>query len=103
MDSVIHVVCSLCVCGVHGDDRSAVKMMRVAKGSGRLINGGSNICVTGNLSKLLDVENIIPIDISVTLEGTSSSLDNRSPSVAYCLSLSPMVLFTTKRAFIVPI
>jgi hypothetical protein len=76
MDSVTHVVCSPCICGVHGNDRSAIKIMRVAKGSGKMINSRSNICVTGNLSKLLDVEDVIPIGISVTLEGTSSSFDD---------------------------
>jgi hypothetical protein len=77
MDSVTHVVCSLRVFGVRGDDRSAIKIMCVAKGSGILIDGRSNICVTGNLSKLLDVEDIIPINISVVLKGTSFSLDNK--------------------------
>jgi hypothetical protein len=77
MDSVIYVVCSPRICGVPGDDRSAVTIMHVAKGSGRLIDSGSNICVTGNLSKLLNVEDIIPINISVALEGTSFSLDDK--------------------------
>ncbi len=77
MDSVTHVVCSLCICGVRGNDRSAVSIMRLAKGGGKLINGGSNICVMGILTILLNVENILPIDISLALDGTSSSLDDK--------------------------
>jgi hypothetical protein len=77
MDSVTHVVCSLHVCGVRGNARSTVKTIRGAKGGGKLINSGSNICVTGDSSILLDVENIMPINISVALKGTSSSLDDK--------------------------
>jgi hypothetical protein len=43
--------------------------------NGNLINGGSNVCVTGDLNFLLDVVDIAPIDISVMLSGSSSSLN----------------------------
>jgi hypothetical protein len=41
-----------------------------------MVNGGSNVCVTGDLGILLDVVNIDPIQISVALEGAPASLDN---------------------------
>jgi hypothetical protein len=44
--------------------------------NGNLINGGSNICITGDLHILLDVDDITPIDILVALNGKSSSLDD---------------------------
>ena len=51
--------------------------MRVAEGGGKLIDGRSNICAMGDLSKLLNVEDITAINISVAFEGTSSSLDGK--------------------------
>jgi hypothetical protein len=77
MDSVTHVVCSPRVCGVRSDDVSSVKILRVSNKSGHLIDGGSNICITGNLHTLLDVTNIAPIDISVALDGAPSTADDR--------------------------
>jgi hypothetical protein len=40
-----------------------------------MINGGSNVCVTGDLSSLLNVVDIKPITISVALEGFPTSYD----------------------------
>ena len=77
MDSVRHVVCTPRVCGVRSDDVSSVKILRVCNKSGPLINGGSNVCVTGDLHALLDVLDIPPIDISVALDGAPSSVDDR--------------------------
>jgi hypothetical protein len=39
---------------------------------GRLIDGGANICITGDLDSLFDVLAIPPLSISVAVEGTSS-------------------------------
>jgi hypothetical protein len=39
---------------------------------GRLIDGGANICITGDLDSLFDVVAIPPLSISVAVEGTSS-------------------------------
>jgi hypothetical protein len=39
---------------------------------GRLIDGGANICITGDLDSLFDVVTIPPLAISVAVEGTSS-------------------------------
>jgi hypothetical protein len=50
------------------------KILCVIESSGKLIDGGSNVCITGNL---LDVSDIAPIDISMALDGASTSLDDR--------------------------
>ena len=68
MDSVTHVICPLRVCGVKGDDPSSVKVLRLSNTADTLIDGGSNVCVTGNLLALLDVCDITPIHISVALD-----------------------------------
>jgi hypothetical protein len=52
MDSVTNVVCSPRVCGVKGDDMSSIKILRVSDTGGNLIDGGSNVCVTGDLHAL---------------------------------------------------
>ena len=77
MDSVTHVVCSPRVCGVKGDDMFSVKILRVTDTTGNLIDGGSNVCVTGDLNNLLDVTDITPIDISVALDGVPTSVDDK--------------------------
>ena len=56
---------------------SSVKILRVSDTVGNLINGGSNVCVTGDLHNLLDVTDITPIDISVALDGVPSSVDDK--------------------------
>ena len=57
------------MCGVRGDDMTSVRILRVAETNGKLIDGGSNVCVTGDITILLDVSDIDPIDISVALDG----------------------------------
>jgi hypothetical protein len=56
---------------------TSVKILRVSDTAGTLIDGGSNICVTGDLNTLLDVTNITPNDISVALDGVPSSVDDK--------------------------
>jgi hypothetical protein len=56
---------------------TSVKILRVSDTAGTLIDGGSNVCVTGDLNTLLDVTNITPIDISVELDGVPSSVDDK--------------------------
>ena len=41
-----------------------------------MIDGGSNVCVIGDLDSLLDAVDIAPITISIALEGTPSSYDD---------------------------
>ncbi len=40
-----------------------------------IVDGGSNVCVTGDLGILLDVIDINPVAISVALDGGPLSLD----------------------------
>ena len=70
-DGVTHVICEPCVCGLRGDSTSAVTLREDP-----LVDGGSNICVTGDLGILLDVVDIQPISISVAIEGMPTSLDD---------------------------
>jgi len=49
MDSVTHVVCHPRVCGVNRDDMSSVKILHVSDTASTLIDGGSNVCATGDL------------------------------------------------------
>jgi hypothetical protein len=41
-----------------------------------MVDGGSNICVTGDIGLLLDIVDIEPFAISVALEGAPSSYDD---------------------------
>ncbi len=41
-----------------------------------MVDGGSNVCITGNLGCLVDVSDIEPITISVALKGGPASYDN---------------------------
>jgi hypothetical protein len=54
-----------------------LKFLQITNTAGSLIDGGSNICVTGDLHTLLDVTNIAPMDISVALDGVPSFDDNK--------------------------
>jgi hypothetical protein len=42
----------------------------------KLIDGGTNICVTGDLSTLVNVEEIPPMPISVAIAGDAISSDD---------------------------
>ena len=75
MDSVTHVVCSPGVCGVHGDS-SSIKLHNNMLKAQKMVNGGSNVCVTGDIGLLLDVVDIDPFAISVALKGAPSSYDD---------------------------
>ncbi len=41
-----------------------------------MVDGGSNICVTGDLAALLDVVDIAPIEILVAIKGAPTTLDD---------------------------
>jgi len=75
-DSVTHVMCTPRVCGLRGDAKSSVKICPIQRGPDRMVDGGSNVCVTGDLGSLLDVIDIDPIPISVAIEGSTSSFDD---------------------------
>jgi hypothetical protein len=75
-DSVTHVVCTPRVCGLRGDSMSSVTICTIKRGPDRMVDGGANVCVTGDIGSLLDVTDIDPIPISVAIEGSASSFDN---------------------------
>jgi hypothetical protein len=70
-DSVSHVVCTLRVCGLRGDAKSSVTICPATRAPDRMVDGGSNVCVTGDLESLLDVINNDPIPILVAIEGSA--------------------------------
>lgn len=81
MDSVTRVVGLPHLYGLKGDEGSYVKVMRsMAQGDAldapSLMDGGANICITGILSLLVDVEPIPPLPISVAMTSGTFSLDD---------------------------
>jgi hypothetical protein len=52
-----------------------------------MVDGGSNVCITGNLGVLLDVKDIAPIQISVMLKNASASFDD-------CITKRGLLLLT---------
>ena len=100
LDSVTHVVCSPRVCGITSDELTSVKILRLTDTAGTLIDGGSNVCVTGDLHTLLDVTDITPVSISVALDGVPSSVDDKITKAVSCLLPFRMAPHTTKHASI---
>ena len=81
MDSVTRVVGLPRVYGLKGDEGSSVKVMRSVglldpRDHPSLMDGGANICITGILGLLVDVETIPPLPISVATTSDSISLDD---------------------------
>jgi hypothetical protein len=81
MDSVTRVVGLPRVYGLKGDEGSYVKVMRSVGhldtlDHPSLMDGGANICITGILSLLVDVETIPPLPISVATTSGSFSMDD---------------------------
>jgi hypothetical protein len=81
MDSVTRVVGLPQVYGLKEDEGSYVKVMRTTgrldpRDHPSLMDGGANICITGILGLLVDVETIPPLPISVTTTSGSFSMDN---------------------------
>ena len=74
--SVHRVTSNPRVLGFHGGARSyaRINLTALAKSAttGSLIDGGANICITGDLNSLFDVVAIPPLSISVAVEGDSS-------------------------------
>ena len=65
-DSITHVVCSARVCGLCGDPSSIVAQESPST-KPNLVDGGANICITGELGLLLKVVDIPPSKIAVAL------------------------------------
>ena len=81
MDSVTRVVGLPRVYGLKGDEGSYVKVMRTAgrldpRDHPSLMDRGANICITGILGLLVDVEPIPPLPISVATTSGSFSMDD---------------------------
>jgi hypothetical protein len=75
-NSVTHIVCSPRVCRVHADRLSFITIYSDLGLATRMVDGGSNVCVTGNVGSLVDVVDIDPITILVVLEGALASYDD---------------------------
>ncbi len=73
--SVTYVSASPRMCGLTSADTSLVRLVP-PDNSCLLIDGGSNICVTGDANLLVDSVDIPPVTISVALEGGPSSFDD---------------------------
>jgi hypothetical protein len=65
-DSVVHVKCFPRVFGLHNDSQLPVRIKKPLS----LINGGANICLTNNLSLLVDAIDIQLLPITVALNNT---------------------------------
>jgi hypothetical protein len=81
MESVTRVVGLPRVFGLKGDELSYAKVTRAAIpmdaiDNPSLMDGGANICITGVMSLLVDVETIPPLPISVATKSGSISLDD---------------------------
>ena len=78
--SVHRVVTCPRVLGFQGSGRSYARInlaaMATSATPGRLIDGGANICIAGDIDSLFDMVAIPPLSISVAVEG-ASSIDDR--------------------------
>ena len=63
------------MCGINSNDTTSVSIAPQGY-SGPLIDGGSNICVTGDATLLVDSVDIPPVAISVALEGGPASYND---------------------------
>jgi hypothetical protein len=76
-DSVTHITCNPWICGLRGDPASGAQVLGGANFCDGMIDGNSNICVTGDLAALVDdVFDIPPVAISVAIEGSPASFDD---------------------------
>ena len=75
MASISRVSTSPQVCGLTCNDATSNKIM-ANNTSGPLVDGGSNICITGNDTLLVESVDIPPVAISVALEGGPASYDD---------------------------
>jgi hypothetical protein len=74
---IIHIITQPCIFGLRTDSRSTV----TAK---KLMDGGTNICITGDLLSLVGVTDIPPMAITVAILGnTTVSLDDYCTKRSY--------------------
>ena len=62
------------------------------KTSSLLIDGGANICLTGDLDILVDVVEIPPLPISVAVNGDAPTLDPSTETLGWLYSLANVLL-----------
>jgi hypothetical protein len=74
-DSVVRVVGYPRVLGLQQDSQSSVKIRPLDTPTG-LIDGGANICATGDLSILVGVVDIPPLPITAALKNGETSIDD---------------------------
>jgi hypothetical protein len=74
-DSIVRVVGCPHILGLQQNSQSSVKI-RPSNTPSLLIDGGTNICVTGNLSILVGVVDIPPLPITVAIKDSKISIDN---------------------------
>jgi hypothetical protein len=72
LDSVLHIVVQLRIFGLHSDSQSTVTIACQTS----LMDGGTNICVTGDLSNLVGIVDIAPMPIMVAISADNSSYNN---------------------------
>ena len=73
--SVAHVLGSPRVCSINSADTTSITVTPTDD-TCPLFDGGSNICITGDASLLVDAVDIPPVTISVALAGGPSSFDD---------------------------
>jgi hypothetical protein len=74
-DTVWRLVGLMRMCGLHEVAEGCVNLAQVKDSASRqcnpsLLDGGANICLTGVLDLLIDVETVAPVPISVATKGT---------------------------------
>ncbi len=72
-NSVIRITDCPWVFGLRSDWKSSV---RIRKWLTSLMDGGANICITGNLNRLVNIIDIPPMPITVATSGDRTSLDD---------------------------
>ncbi len=102
MDSVTHVVCHPRVCGVNRDDMSSVKILHVSDTASTLIDGGSNVCATGDLKLYWTSPTSRQSTSRLHLTGYPHPSMTRSPNEGSSRLPSPMAPRTIKLASTVP-
>jgi hypothetical protein len=75
-ESVKRVVGLMRMCGLTPESDVCVQLTRDPGNTPKLMDGGANVCITGVLDLLVDVETIAPLPISVAMVGGSVSKDD---------------------------
>ncbi len=71
--TIVRIAAQPRVFGIHLDSASSVRVRKLRK---LLIDGGANICITGDLTSLVGVVDIPPMPITVALAESAVTTDN---------------------------